>query len=433
MSIHIKPGNNVLTFYSLTPANFGTQWGTIYVDSPTQIDEQYGLPYIPNSALKGILRSNIELTKKNANLIKKHHFGTPDGPIEKEKFGSEGKIIFGNAYPVIFPFKFLNREKAFIVPIVNLYYLNNFISFIAIDSKVNDLFKTIISEDKNRNIFCLNSFNILSDFKINLYPYRVPSETIEEILKILSKLTSSNFIENKNFILAGPKMSKLLWQKSSELRYQIEINGKKITKDGSLRTIELIPEETLFASVISNFSNHKFPIIDPIISIGAWEKYGFGWFLLNRFSRTDIILNDNQFHSDKIKINTVIDSEIMTNIYRAIFTKELPESKKILTIAQNFGIYLHKYGIEAALFFELAKAKAYKKSNSAETLSHRWLLAQLMEMETDIENASEIKKIAKKITNKIPSISEEETIKMAKIVSWIKRFLWLKIKIYEES
>lgn len=383
MAIELKNGINLLKLTALTPANFGCQWGKVAVDSPTQVDAQFELPYIPDSALKGILNAELEL-KNDKSTIEKFFGQTDKFDDTKTDFGSPAQISIGNAYLALFPIQFEDGKRAFIIPIHNLYFFQRFSDFGLNDKQMQEILKSLLFEDSKR----LTAFSLKEDFlttsamTFSFMNKITAEELLAKIRKLIAIITKASFIDEV-FLLTGPKTAAYLWKEASEKRTQIKLNEKGVTEKGSLRKIELIPEESTFISLVTNFEKSSFNLMQDIISVGAWEKSGVGWFSIEAIEPTNGELEiNNGTISINAKQNLIHVQKIIRDTHKAIttFPADEQKKKKIKSIIFNFGYYQSKFGTEAAVAYELAKAKPNKETESIEIFCHRWLLWQLLDI-----------------------------------------------------
>lgn len=431
MSIQITKGTRLLTFNSITPANFGSQWGKVAVDSPTQVDSQHGLPYIPDSALKGIIQCELELKEKKAQSEK--FFGRSDKVSEDSgfNFGKAASLVLGNAYLYMFPFLFLNCKKAFVIPIQHLFYFQRFENIGLEDENLSNILLTILAADETGSVFCTQSlFHGFSTLPLNFLSMAIAPNNLKFLFALLDRLSDSVFVKNNLFIFAGPKTASLMWKQASEQRTQIRMNSKKkVTEDGSLRKIELIPPGCRFASVVSNCGDDSFDLPNQLISAGAWEKIGAGWFWVSKLQ--SIVLPDD-FASENIENSSydqIDESTIMNKAYKHIFNNNFDTKlkEKMKAAIDNFGTYLQKFGVESALAFELAKAKPNKNASieNRETFAHRWFLARILELRQPVPTEkSPYTELANNGLSLLanPPISDVTKIKIQINWEWLKRY-----------
>ncbi|MBN1271070.1 MAG: hypothetical protein JXB26_02265 [Candidatus Aminicenantes bacterium] len=429
MNSILNPGQQLLKLTALTPINIGAQWGESDLDRPTQLDVQSGLPFIPDSALKGASReywSNI--TPGDSELL----FGCPDGWDEsisregesKEKSGNPGKIIFGNAQLLSFPFRFLNNVRVHVVPVMTLLYLARF-GFINLEGENRDILEIL-----ERNNYLLNTSQelyFISDIDLEFYQ-QAESNTIEKIRVRVENLIPEVKEENR-IIIASNEASKILWKKTSENRSQIRLGERKVTTEGTLRTIQLIPEESVFVSVLTNLNNHVINLPFERITIGSWEGTGKGWFALDILPVSSKDLNNgNQKGITYSKIELVNIAEIIQKSFETVneFNETNQLMDKIKSIVHNFGFYMKQYGLEAALGFELAKAKPQKEKKVSDNIfAHRWFLAQILALSPPDGN---LRKKWPKLKSFIESLFEKKQISdcLRKEIqirwNWLKKF-----------
>ena len=424
MAIQINSKENALIkFTALTPANFGMQWGTVAVDSPTQVDAQYELPYIPDSAIKGVFAAKQEIESSRTAI-----WGTTDNwDADQPVFGNPAKIIFGNAYLVAFPVRFEDGHRAFVIPIHHLLYFQTITGSEFIHSSLfQDLVKSLLNEDQSRKvaISLTEKFHFVSSVELSFLRDQISGENFA-LLQSIVRIIFGNIRENVLFV--GPNTATQLWKRYDEKRVMIQINEKKVTQPGSLRKIELIPEESVFFSFVSNFSVGTF-ILPELIPAGAWEKSGFGWFQLSKVesSPTEDSAGTTSITYD-VRCTPLLEKDVMKAMYFAITHANLPPNvaKKIKSTIHNFGFYWKRQGLEAALAFELAKAKPDKTTDSPEAFAHRWFLKQLLNLSTEPPQGKskypELKNEGTRLL-KNPPIAPALTLTIENRLSWLRRF-----------
>ncbi|MBN2054783.1 hypothetical protein JW905_07665, partial [bacterium] len=91
MSLKIDKNKLLLRITLLTPMNCGAMHGDSLLDAPTQKDAYDGLPFIPDSAIKGVIAGQlgdaIISNRKRASLYGFGDHGTTAGQPSKIDFG----------------------------------------------------------------------------------------------------------------------------------------------------------------------------------------------------------------------------------------------------------------------------------------------------------------------------------------------------------
>ena len=387
MTFAIKPGTRLYRFRNLTPANFGAPFGHAWVDSPTQVESRFHLPFLPDTALKGVFRSHSEGQEHTADA--RRYFGGSDEDAEQNeqvkkkalRFGEPGKLVFGNSELVAFPCRFSSGEKLTVAVLHNILDLIRHCGFSGFSPDVLSLIESFLySRDDlfllhgNIDGFDQRDFSVFSDSTDN--------ETTGELLRFVGNFIGMGHDLHRPVALAAFEGARKLWGNASEIRTLTQIDVRGTAKDFSLRTVELIPAGSVFACSISNLGKDEYRLdIGSGFQMGAWENIGFGWFQAEpvEFETTP---ENAEFSKSSCKLAHLDTYRTMIEAHCAIdcLNAEDEASKKIKSAISRFGFRLKAFGAEAALAFELAKAKPMKAKFGAETFAHRWLLFHLLKL-----------------------------------------------------
>ena len=117
MNLTIPAGHHLLRLTALTPANCGDTGGSAAIDRPVAVDAWAKLPYLPHSALKGVLagrRGNVHRRGGGFEKDRTDLFGAPD--IDDTNTGREGDLVFGDAETLAFPALLHGGRRALVAP-----------------------------------------------------------------------------------------------------------------------------------------------------------------------------------------------------------------------------------------------------------------------------------------------------------------------------
>lgn len=107
MTVRLRPGEQLVRLEAISPAHLGAAEGGAALDRPTQKDALTELPYVPDSALKGVLASRFgNPSDEEPNAGREAIFGAPDragSPGRPRRPGRPGALVAGNGEMLCFP------------------------------------------------------------------------------------------------------------------------------------------------------------------------------------------------------------------------------------------------------------------------------------------------------------------------------------------
>ena len=263
----------------LTPLHIGAGQGLGHVDLPIVREAHTNFPYIPGTSLKGALR-NLEINRvvrkrkkgeKPSQLEEKltdkdkfdpedrdivrlaKIFGTAGEVAEQDKEALEkgkevgaGKVLFLDAFIVLFPVK---SAKGIFSLTTCPYVINRFFELLGIDQRVED-----VPEGKVKVLNTNGHKNLIKDkdnnkYKLLLEEFIFEAEESEELKKFVELVGA--FVEEKNkprIVCVNDTDFMDFVSNYTEVRTHIKINLDTGTVDGSaLWTEEYVPAESVFA------------------------------------------------------------------------------------------------------------------------------------------------------------------------------------------
>ncbi len=390
--MNINVGNSFLRIKLLTPANFGSAGGRATMDSPTQVDVYTHLPYIPDSSLKGVLKCAFEFTNsKKLDEI----FGTPDINSEQDKIlssthSSSGKLVVGNGELLAFPYLSENGERIWIFP------MDNITKFIYLE-KLNNIhynFDQLLKRFYMRDNFILlitsNSNSTINiDFDFTLLNCDDIGTELKALCKCLKNWCENDIPNTDPWLIANRKAAERFWHRSLEDRTLTALNKQKSALGQSLRRIELVPEGSVFLSLVTWLDSTSLTFQFDSIQVGAWESLGLGFCKISNILNHSSTPNNQRCASSNIVQNISLNNhQLMIGCHKKILQLANDNSAsdyraKIWPILNNFGIRVHLEGFEAALAFEFAKAKLNSNSTpTAEIKAHRWFLVNILNIKS---------------------------------------------------
>jgi len=258
----------------LTPLHIGAGQGLGHVDLPIVREAHTNFPYIPGTSLKGALR-NLEINQvvrerkrreKPSQLEEKltdkdkfdpedrdivrlaKIFGTAGEVAEQDKEALEkgkevgaGKVLFSDAFIVLFPVK---SAKGVFSLTTCPYVINRFFELLGIDQRVED-----VPEGKVKVLSTNGHKNLINNNKLLLEEFAFEAEESEELKKFVELV--GTFVEEKDkprIVCVNDTDFMDFVSNYTEVRTHIKINLDTGTADrGALWTEEYVPAESVFA------------------------------------------------------------------------------------------------------------------------------------------------------------------------------------------
>jgi CRISPR-associated protein Cmr4 len=247
----------------LTPLHIGAGQGLGHVDLPIVREAHTNFPYIPGTSLKGALRnleinqvarargekpSQVEerLTKnkfdqKEEDILRLAKiFGVAGEGAEEGKEVGAGKVLFSDAFIVLFPVK---SAKGIFSLTTCPYVINRFFELLGIDQRVKD-----VPEGKVKVLSTKDHRNLINN-KLLLEEFVFEAEESEELKKFVELVGTFVGEENKRRIVCVNDTDFMDFVSNyTEVQTHIKIDLDTGTvKEGALWTEEYIPAESVFA------------------------------------------------------------------------------------------------------------------------------------------------------------------------------------------
>jgi len=254
----------------LTPLHIGAGQGLGHVDLPIVREAHTNFPYIPGTSLKGALRnleinqvarargekpSQVEerLTKnkfdqKEEDILRLAKiFGVAGEGAERDKEALEkgkevgaGKVLFSDAFIVLFPVK---SAKGIFSLTTCPYVINRFFELLGIDQRVKD-----VPEGKVKVLSTKDHGNLINN-RLLLEEFVFEAEESEELKKFVELVGTFVGEENKRRIVCVNDTDFMDFVSNyTEVRTHIKIDLNTGTvKEGALWTEEYVPAESVFA------------------------------------------------------------------------------------------------------------------------------------------------------------------------------------------
>jgi len=248
----------------LTPLHIGAGQGLGHVDLPIVREAHTNFPYIPGTSLKGALR-NLEINQvarargerpsqveerlksdqKEEDILRLAKiFGVAGEGAEEGKEVGAGKVLFSDAFIVLFPVK---SAKGIFSLTTCPYVINRFFELLGIDQRVKD-----VPEGKVKVLNTNGHKNLINDknkYKLLLEEFVFEAEESEELKKFV-ELVGTFVGEGKKQRIVCVNDTDFMDFVSNytEVQTHIKINLDTGTADrGALWTEEYVPAESIFA------------------------------------------------------------------------------------------------------------------------------------------------------------------------------------------
>jgi len=248
----------------LTPLHIGAGQGLGHVDLPIVREAHTNFPYIPGTSLKGALRnleinqvarargekpSQVEerLTKnkfdqKEEDILRLAKiFGVAGEGTEEGKEVGAGKVLFSDAFIVLFPVK---SAKGIFSLTTCPYVINRFFELLGIDQRVKD-----VPEGKVKVLNTNGHKNLINNNKLLLEEFVFEVEESEELKKFVELVGTFVGEEKKQRVVCVNDTDFMDFVSNyTEVQTHIKINLDTGTvEEGALWTEEYVPAESVFA------------------------------------------------------------------------------------------------------------------------------------------------------------------------------------------
>ena len=379
MNLTLPAGHYFLRLTALTPANCGHTGGSAAVDRPVTVDVWSGLPYLPHSALKGVLAGRWGNVYRNGalNTVRTRLFGAPDE--NDNGMGRAGALVFGDAEALAFPLLLRDGRRALVAVAPTLWRLARHGLLPAIP------LQPVSDEDAWEGPVSPSDLPLLSN-RLTIGKFGLDFKTLAAWLGFSGPV-----------IVAASQAARELWQAALEERTLTALGNDRTVRAGSLRTIELIPAGTLFVSLVSNLSEGEVDLgaASPL-QLGAWEATGCGYFSASLLPELppDSTSNDGEAKKrDEAEDLPQPRHEVMRTVFLAVQALG-PETVRMRarSAIYDLGPRLAQRGLAVTLAFCLAKAGGGEDAEDLEDLedrvraerdAYRFLLRQLFPPERD--------------------------------------------------
>jgi CRISPR-associated protein Cmr4 len=265
----------LLTFYTEQPLHCGAEKGTGYVDLPVQREKHTGFPMIPGSTIKGVLRDELKDTE---GVDIDQQFGTEDSQLP-------GRVSFGDGFVVAFPVRSAGEPFRWVTcPII----LERVYRALGKKPPRFDLAERSGWARTQQSI-------LLEEIRIDAVPgeFETVAATLESLLRADDNFAYTRQKLRDRLIVVNDSDFAFLVGTGTEIVTRIKIDDKTGTTsgdEGNMFNEELVPRDTLFASVVRERRGDgtPFPLakIGDVIRLGGDETIGRGVVWVNRLDLT---------------------------------------------------------------------------------------------------------------------------------------------------
>lgn len=384
----LDAGPQLLRLEAVTALHTGSAAGEAALDRPVQKDAQTGLPFLPDSALKGVLAGRYgDVPEDGANLKRESRFGSPDRSGrdgEEPSTGRPGPIVLGNGELLAFPAP-SRPGPAWVFPALTLAWALRFEPGAAEPGSLPQLLSEI--ERSPGHAFAWPELPLL-DAPLQLVPLAGVSVRQQEgaLVALLRRLAGPSLPADAPLAVLSSRDARRLWPAASDRRVLTALDSATRTvAGGALRRVELIPPGALFLSLVTCEAGAAADLCrldDGLFQIGAWESLGLGWVRPSRVTPAAAPASPAPAAGAGSPLFSFNATRVMVEAHQAVrllMAEAAPPLRRaVRSAARRFGGRAQFSGLEAAFAFELAKAKPAHLKPSKDARAHRWLLAALL-------------------------------------------------------
>jgi len=297
--------------YTITPLHMGTGQATGAVDLPVAREQHTGLPVIPATSIKGVVRDILEgFLKKDPSLSKNiNEFLGPE--IDKQDGLHAGGLIFTEGQTLAIPFRSMNQPFFFVTSLLVLERFDRNLRAFGIEKALPlhkfsgelEADKVYVSDEKLHGQMLVIEDSIFKGEEVFFSP------TLKEIASKLKRLLPERERENgtglrfETSLIVLPDREFLdLVSRCLPVQARIKLTGGKTAskwktpegkiEKGNLWYEEAVPADSLFAFFIMNrpgvrdgkdlvgdfqrfLADHDVNL--SVVQMGGNETVGYGW------------------------------------------------------------------------------------------------------------------------------------------------------------
>ena len=241
----------LLRLEAVTALHTGSSEGEATLDRPVQKDAQTGLPFLPDSALKGVLAGRYgDVGDQEENTAREERFGSPDRSGRKgETPGRPGPIVLGNGELLAFPIP-SRPGPTWAFPALTLAWALRLEPAAAEPGLLSLLSE--IERSPGRAFACPAMPHL--DVPLPLTPLSGVSARRQEtaLVALLRHLAGPSLPADAPLAVLSSRDAGRLWPAASDRRALTALDASTRTVlGGTLRRVELVPPGALFLSLVT--------------------------------------------------------------------------------------------------------------------------------------------------------------------------------------
>lgn len=402
MRVIIPPGESVLRLTLMSAGNFGADRGTADLDRPLALDPWTGLPYIPWSAIKGVVASVARTSLPGATV-----FGDADQEAGEElRPGRPGALRFGDGELACVPLPLQSGRVADLLPADTLARLSRLA-----------LWHAPVAPPSSRGWGGSVTPHDLGPAAARLVPTSIVAEPHQLALLLGTPLA-------ERWLIAGREAAARLFLEATERRTQTALTrtGKTVAV-GSLRHVELVPGSAVFLSVVTNSRAEEIHLDVPArIQIGAWEASGAGFVSVAIVPPGESSPGDSSGGRRFAPIEALVatpEDQIMVAVFEAVRSAQsTAAARPLASLAKEIGPRWRLQGLPKTLAFCAASAAFDRESDlTPEAIANRRALEILFGLESGTAAAELRRRAVAVATGSAPEPAELESR-----VRWLRRY-----------
>ncbi len=274
---------------NLSALHVGTGQGVSIVDLPIMRSKATNLPIVPGSAIKGVLRDELEIADSHKRIL----FGPPPQDADDYNNVHAGAIAFGDAHLLLLPIRSFAGTVAYATcPYILRQYKRDMSGNWDIPTTTNN--QAVVAQ--NSKLLVSNSEKIaLEDLDIKANKDNATDSLADIIVgKLYPDATQDaeawRTQVKQRFVVLPDDIFSFLADTATEIRTRIRIDQEtRVVKEGALWTEENLPSETVLWGVIGVSASRKkdaprtaedvanlLPTSEQTIQIGGKHTVGRG-------------------------------------------------------------------------------------------------------------------------------------------------------------
>lgn len=254
MSEKLTVTEKIYWIHAVSPIHVGSGRGVGHIDLPIVREKVTNWPFIPGSAVKGVVAASFEATdearKNKADL--RAAFGMSDS----ENSGAEsnaGSLVFSDARILCLPIKSFRGTFAWISSALSLKRFSSAASFsldipsLVSQSKITLTKDSVLSKQSDKKVF-LDEL----DFDVNQDNSSCADKIADKIAKaVFAGDNAWQDVFKKRFAIVHDDVFSFFAKTGTEVAARIRIKpDNKIVEDGALWYEESLPVETILAGTV---------------------------------------------------------------------------------------------------------------------------------------------------------------------------------------